>query len=1769
MKVNAQEKTAVVNLFHFVKEIYDIKRPFSGNINNAYIDWQTLTDDLPGVIHWEPTSIDPSLLCQIERLPTPTPPQPDEQLQDWIVPSFEKDLIWKDKLERTDFDDEGYEIQTIEQFSDDISRVQLKEQYLLERNRWLEECEEIQKNNNLFDSFMSYWDEVKSSNLKKELVLGNFIFDSSHYAKRSNIKYPILTSPVKVEILPGKKLQLQVRLDPEEKTTIHNEIFVAFDDEQLNGQAFDAIKQKLKPSNKNLLDAKCIQEILTNEAVRLSTKCRWRDSRNDKHHEDGVYFQIYPLPIFFVQPKPTGLKDAVSTIIDTIEATGEIPAHLVEIASPDGIPSVALDDDTELSFEDKLAATAGEDANILLTKKANAEQLNIALDIERNDVLLVQGPPGTGKTHTIANLLGHFLAQGKRILVTSEKVKALSVLKDKLPKEIQPLCVSRLGDTKDLLSTAENLRIKLDTISTNTLRQNVTHYELQRKALIDELATIRKQIFALRQKDVETIVFNGQGYSFIELAKTIYAQEDELSSVIPGHITKGAHCPDPLELEELYSTNESWSDEFASELSYSLLSANELPAPEEVAEMFEAYNKVANSNAYQSNISESKARNTAGTQSIIFKTTNGATLSVPTDSQLVFASLIREVSPSILTNADPVIQHLLIIGADEQARIEKTQEVIQCLERFKALNQQLRYADHVYEIVRTADIATVETAARWFIENRPDGQLTSFERFAPSFMKPKAVAQHEVLQNALIGDLFPSSKQAFESVILACQQLETFKQIKRLWNRFVAINSARLVDEFSDVIELANKCENLQKALDWWQKIGNPLLNRLEEIHANSKLLGRTQYLDPKERITKAKTLIFEVLLPIKTYLSAKTQISQFEDWRHKYLTLLDEYAKDSKILYALRQAFQMSGKGYKDAYDQLRHVNREQLSFERRIQLLDKLKIVAPDWAQAIIEKREGFNTSHLPSKIKEAWNWKQLELIYNELADLTIEDLQKQATDFAERLKQATAKLAANKAWLAVQTRLSSGAELSYLSQLATFMSKATGSGKNVERNRQAAIDLLPKCITAVPAWIMTLDQAIGSFGNAAQFDIVIVDEASQADITALPILFMGKKIIVVGDDKQVTPEAVGTKIDVINQLADQYLNNYVKSPVLFDTKMSLYGLIKANAFRSRMLIEHFRCLPDIIGFSNELCYEKRIRPLRDNTDTNLFPTLVPWRVDVNNYGEDFNQAEAIEAVNLINAMIAQPEYKGKTFGLIAMRSSNNEVERLRELVNEKIDPREKEAREIICGTSAEFQGDERDVILMLLCDTQEPGSSLRLLKPEANGDMPMKRYNVAVSRAKDQLWVLHSFDPATQLRHEDIRSHLFAWIKTCSTPEGKTEQIRELADSEFEVQVAQSLISRGYKIEQQHKVGNFRIDIVVYGENAAVAVECDGDRYHSSDADIRRDMERQAILERNGWQFIRIRGGKYFRQPNVEIEKLCQQLEQKGIRPNVSTTYQVDSPLLDRIKSSLITIAHGHALPPVQTIEVDKLNQTTMFVAFVSDEKAEKPSKAINNVTEQPSAEASAEPIVRGIPVSRSKPEQLLDEVLNIFKEPVKVESGETKIMTVDKPKVQVSLSAHNDSTEATKPKPKAQLSTVKVEHLTSAKPPLRKVEPQPLKSTRTKTASTSKEATSSVTGLKSSPAPKVAYSSRADLTATDKKRILAEDAIIWEELQQLGCVLIDKREKRGALWIVPPEGKSIKSTIFDLAKRFHLSFEYAPNGGTATKHEPAWYMRITKR
>lgn len=119
--------------------------------------------------------------------------------------------------------------------------------------------------------------------------------------------------------------------------------------------------------------------------------------------------------------------------------------------------------------------------------------------------------------------------------------------------------------------------------------------------------------------------------------------------------------------------------------------------------------------------------------------------------------------------------------------------------------------------------------------------------------------------------------------------------------------------------------------------------------------------------------------------------------------------------------------------------------------------------------------------------------------------------------------------------------------------------------------------------------------------------------------------------------------------------------------------------------------------------------------------------------------------------------------------------------------------------------------------------------------------KRYNVAVSRARDQVWLVHSFDWKTQLNFEDLRRKLFEHADKVLSGAASDEKIRADADPNsqfFEVPVAKHLKQLGYRIRQQEPVGNFRIDIAVFGTGyKRVALECDGDRYHSGAQKLKR--------------------------------------------------------------------------------------------------------------------------------------------------------------------------------------------------------------------------------------------------------------------------------------------------------------------------------------------
>src|SRR5262249_52745883 len=148
--------------------------------------------------------------------------------------------------------------------------------------------------------------------------------------------------------------------------------------------------------------------------------------------------------------------------------------------------------------------------SILLSKSANPEQIRIVRQLERASGVLVQGPPGTGKSHTIANLIGHLLAQGKTVLVTAHTTKALRVLRNYVADTLQPLCVSVLDNDlegrRQLEQSVEGIVERLASSDAIRLGTESSKLAQLRRDLIERIRTTRQQILFVRQSEYLPII---------------------------------------------------------------------------------------------------------------------------------------------------------------------------------------------------------------------------------------------------------------------------------------------------------------------------------------------------------------------------------------------------------------------------------------------------------------------------------------------------------------------------------------------------------------------------------------------------------------------------------------------------------------------------------------------------------------------------------------------------------------------------------------------------------------------------------------------------------------------------------------------------------------------------------------------------------------------------------------------------------------------------------------------------------------------------------------------------------------------------------------------------------------------------------------------------------------------------------------------------------------------------------------------------------------
>jgi very-short-patch-repair endonuclease len=148
----------------------------------------------------------------------------------------------------------------------------------------------------------------------------------------------------------------------------------------------------------------------------------------------------------------------------------------------------------------------------------------------------------------------------------------------------------------------------------------------------------------------------------------------------------------------------------------------------------------------------------------------------------------------------------------------------------------------------------------------------------------------------------------------------------------------------------------------------------------------------------------------------------------------------------------------------------------------------------------------------------------------------------------------------------------------------------------------------------------------------------------------------------------------------------------------------------------------------------------------------------------------------------------------------------------------------------------------------------------------------------------------------------------------------------ESPFEAEVFKILSGHGYRVTPQWQVGAYRIDMVAEGNGKRLAIECDGERWHYDKAE--EDLARQALLERLGWSFVRIRGSVFYRDKTqgrqVALIPLFQRFKELGIEAkhesNSPSSEGEKHTLADTVKQKAAEIRSRAAVPIGQTISIE---------------------------------------------------------------------------------------------------------------------------------------------------------------------------------------------------------------------------------------------------------
>ncbi|OGH35695.1 MAG: hypothetical protein A2958_01400 [Candidatus Levybacteria bacterium RIFCSPLOWO2_01_FULL_38_13] len=1338
---------------------------------------------------------------------------------------------------------------------------------------WADKVRKVYKANLLYDQLYALRLLLKNEGDNYEFLLGQGLLTWKHKSVGS-IYAPVFLTPLTLDFDASKRV---IEISPDPMFRGFAEVSSLYETD--NPAEMDLITWSDK-INANPFDFWHLESL----KIQSRTLVNYISTDSEENFVDEIssaptiteHPSIWNAPVIFARKRNNDLWSKYAGIIRRdIEQNSIQPTEF--ITDLVGDYEEKQNKEVETSLEDGATETSIKESELLFPLPWNDEQKRIADRLDANYGVVVKGPPGTGKSHTIANLISRFLAQGKTVLVTSQTSKALEVLRDKLPENIRSLAVSQLHQTAKrddvLQQSITEISSNLGERQTKFSEEKATSVRNELQRVREEKATLANQIrkYILTDSSIK-INIDGQDIKPIDAAKLI---DKQTSNKELEWLTDQIHFGTELnftetDLQEAYSFLVELTQEERELYKYELPRLEVLPNEETALEAFASYRDLS-----------TKAK----TSDKLFSDSTASFKSEELSVVWEKLSQAKKVLASINENYEKEIFNLCIISQSErekwQTALVKISERIQLIGRSKNVILGHDVAGNV-ELSLNDKVEAINILK----EKTTSGKIGTFGKLLLSSNAKK------ILQGYTVDGFAVDNSERVEILREKILAQKAEKEIKTLLEQsFDGLKSSpEIIKTHFDVIQIEVLVASLGRIVNYITDFAE-----IDEFCKKTKQLSDFSYVE-KEHIEK--------VIEITASSVARFELSKLEELFVNWIeTIIESITADPHlIVQKLAVAIEKrNSTGYKNALSELLLLSDQKKKAIKLNMLNQKIGQFAPNLYREVVGFADQKQEFECPSNLGLAWKIVRLQSWLNSIHDhVSIDELQNQLERLTKREYQLNSEIVTILAWQRQIDKVTKRQRDALMAWSVAMKKYGKGTGKYSIKWLRSAQESLKEAKNAVPVWIMPLHRAAQMFAEPkpGMFDVVIFDEASQCDLRGLTIGYLGKKLLIVGDPDQISPAGIFQDLEKGFELISRFLYD-IPHKDTFSITSSLFTLAQIRIPNMIQLNEHFRCVPDIIAFSNYHIYEGKLKPLRyPNPRGLLKPALVPVLIEkgYQNTNNKVNEPEARAVVEKLVECLKDPKYQKRpdgrlcTFGIISLLAEDQAkyIERLiRDLVAKGlITEQEIEERRIECGDAYKFQGDERDVMLLSMVRSLDPNNLQDTVAPLVNEDAK-RRFNVAASRARDQMFLFHSIPLESFGNKNDWRYKLLNWFYDPKKEDLKAgrEALKKEFDSgrasQFSVDVGNLLIDKGYQVLPEYPVIGYRIDLVVQGEDSRLAVECDGDQYHTLE-NWEEDQVREKQLRRAGWEFWRVTGSAFYLHKEKSLDSLWEKLNEMGIKP-----------------------------------------------------------------------------------------------------------------------------------------------------------------------------------------------------------------------------------------------------------------------------------------------